>query len=49
MGEVKVQSHNVSLTSIDSQPFGSMSIGPPIPEIEHFNKSGLNAEIPSAA
>ena len=41
MGEVTVQSHNVGLHPIDSHPFRSMSIGPPIPEIQHFQNLTL--------
>ena len=42
MGEVTVQSHNVGLTSyIDSHPFRSMSIGPPISDIQHFQNLTL--------
>ena len=41
MDEVTVERHNVGLTSyrltsIDSQPFRSMSIGPTVPGIQHF-------------
>ena len=41
MGEVKVQSHNVSLTSIDSHPFLSMSIWHPIAELQLFQNLTL--------
>ena len=41
MGEVKVQSHNVGLTSYQLTYFRSMSICPPIPEIQHFRKFDL--------
>ena len=36
MGEVTVQSHNVGLTSYHLTSLFSMSIGLPIPEIQHF-------------
>ena len=39
MNEVTVQSHNVGVTS--SHPFCSMSIGPPIPEIQRFQNLTL--------
>ena len=41
MGEVKVQSLNVSLTSIDSHPFLSMSIWHPIAELQLFQNLTL--------
>ena len=41
MGEVTVQSHNVGLTSYRLTPFRSMSVGPPIPEIQHFQNLTL--------
>ena len=41
MGEVTVQSHNVGLTSYRLTSFRSMSIGPPIPEIQHFQNLTL--------
>ena len=47
MGEVEVPSHNVSLTSwtsYHSHPFGSMSNGPPIPEIQHFQSLTLKIQ-----
>ena len=36
MGEVTVQSHNVGLASYGRTSLRSMSIGPPIPEIQYF-------------
>ena len=44
MGEVTVQSHNVGLTSYQLTSFCSMSIGPPIPEIEHFQNLTLKTK-----
>ena len=46
MGEVKVQSHNMSLTSywLTSNPFGSMSIDPPIPERLRFQNLTLKIQ-----
>ena len=44
MGEVKVWSHNVSLKSINSHPFRSMSIGHPIPEIWFFQNLTLKIQ-----
>ena len=41
IGEVTVQSQNVGLASYYSHPFRSMSIGPPIPEIQHFQNLAL--------
>ena len=41
MGEVTLQSHNVGLTSIDSHPFRSMSIGHPIPQLRLFQNLTL--------
>ena len=41
MGEVKVQSHNVSLTSYRLTSFRSMSIRPPISEKQHFQNLNL--------
>ena len=31
--------------SVDSHPFGSMSIGPPIPEIQHFQSLTLKSKV----
>ena len=36
MGEGNAESHKVGVISYDSHPFHSMSIGPSIPEIQHF-------------
>ena len=45
MGEVKVKGHNVSQTSYRlTFSFGSMSIGPPIPEIQHFQSLTLKIQ-----
>ena len=46
MGEVKVQSHNMSLTSywLTSNPFGSMSIDAPITEILRFQNLTLKIQ-----
>ena len=41
MGEVTVQSHNVGLASYWLKPYRSVSIGPPIPEIQHFQNLTL--------
>ena len=41
MHEVTVQSHNVGLTSYRLTSLSSMSIGPPIPEIQHFQNLTL--------
>ena len=38
MGEVTVQSHNVGITSYQ---LTSLSFGPPIPEIQHFQNLTL--------
>ena len=39
--EVTVQSHNVGITSYRLTSIRSMSIGPPIPEIQHFQNLTL--------
>ena len=44
MGEVTVQSHNVGLTSYRFTSLSSMSIGPPIPEIQHFQNLTLKIQ-----
>ena len=44
MGEVKLHSHNVSLTSYRLTSLCSMSIGPPIPEIQHFQNLSLKIQ-----
>ena len=44
MVEVKVQSHKVGEHPINSHPFRSMSIGPPIPEIQHFQNLTLKIQ-----
>ena len=44
MGEVKVKVTTWVQHSVDSHPFGSMSIGPPIPEIQHFQSLTLKIQ-----
>ena len=41
MGDVTLQSQNGGLISIDWHSFHSMSIGPPIPKIQHFQNLTL--------
>ena len=50
MGEVKVESHNIIIYtwvqhSVDSHPFSSMSIGPPIPEIQLCQNLTLKSRV----